>query len=718
MRIPILFLFAACASSAADYTTYIGDAFTYNVTALTTDSNGNTYLTGSRAVGSATGLFVTKIDAFGNVTLLAAVDLTLLATSEDQLNSANAIAVDSSGNIFIAGVTIAAEFPLVNPLQIAPAINGQNTGFLMKLAPNGDVLFSTFLGGTKGTSAMNGLAVDLQGNVYVTGTTNASDYPSTPGLPADPASNPPVAPVSAAWFAKISGDGSRIIYAGGISSSVHECGLGSTCFLNGITTTGVAIAVDPAGDAYLAGNTYGTLTGTPGALLTSGIGGFAMKVNAAGNGIAYLTLLGTANFVTGGVAPGSEPGNLVSAIAVDSAGDVYLAGETNDPNFPATAGSFQSSLPNGPGANSFPPPPFSGFVAELNPTGSATIWASFLGGSSNVGATIPRNLAVDASGDVWISGTTTSLDFPATFDFSNGEFLTEFNSAGSALLYSAQLPFSSVAAGLAIDASGIIHAAGETGIVSSFSQALAPGLAKAPEIFGLSSSAGGGLGGRVVPGELISIYGLNLGPQAPATAQVTTAGYIPTTLAGAQMTINGTLAPLLYVSATQINAVAPIELTAGSAVVLSIVTNNTSAPDFRVEVDSAAPQVFANKSGTAAAINQDGTINSASNPASLGSYVAIWATGTGVSSGRDGQIVESVQSSCACFLTEVLISAEPQPFFQIPPPVKVTYAGAAPGLVNGVVQINFQVPSDGVSQFALTVDGQTSGPFMIWVKPD
>jgi uncharacterized protein (TIGR03437 family) len=717
MRIPIFLLLAACASSAAHYTTYIGDAFTYNVTALTTDPNANTYLTGSRAIGSVTGLFVTKIDASGNVTLLAAVDLTLLAISEDQLNSANAIAVDSSGNIFIAGVTTAAEFPLVNPLQITPAINGQNTGFLMKLAPNGDILFSTFLGGTKGTSAMNGLAVDLQGNVYVTGATNASDYPSTPGLPADPASNPPVAPVSAAWFGKISGDGSKIIYAGGVSSSVHECGLGSTCFLSGITTNGVAIAVDGAGNAYLAGNTYGSLTGTPGALLTSGIGAFAMKVNAAGNGIAYLTLLGTANFIPGGVAPFSEPGNLVSAVAVDSAGDVHLAGETNDPNFPATAGSFQSSLPSDPGANSFPPPSFSGFVAELNPTGSAMVWASFLGGSSNVGATIARNLAVDASGDVWVSGTTTSLDFPATFDFSSGEFLTEFNPAGSALLYSAQLPFESVAAGLAIDASGIIHAAGETGIVSSFSQALAPGLATAPEIFGLSSSAGGGLGGRVVPGELISIYGLNLGPQTPATAQVSSAGYIPTTLAGAQMTINGTLAPLLYVSATQINAVAPIELTAGSAVVLSIVTNNTSAPDFRVEVDSAAPVVFANNSG-AAAINQDGTINSASNPASLGSYVAIWATGTGVSSGRDGQIVESAQSSCACFLTEVLISAEPQPFLQIPPPVNVTYAGAAPGLVNGVVQINFQVPSDGVSQFALTVDGQTSGPFMIWVKPD
>jgi uncharacterized protein (TIGR03437 family) len=713
VRIPILLLFTSCVSWATDYTTYIGDAFRYNVTALAADSNGNTYLTGSRAIGSATGLFVTKIDSSGNVNLLAAVDLTLL--SGDQLNSANAIAVDSSGNVFIAGMTTAAEFPLVNPLQGAPAINGQNTGFLIKLAPDGDILFSTFLGGTKGMSALNGLAVDLQGNVYVTGMTNASDYPSTPGLPADSADSAVVGPISAAWFAKISSDGTRIIYAGGISSSAYACGLGSTCFLSAIATVGVAIAVDPSGNAYLAGNTYGSLTGTPGALLTNGIGAFAMKVNADGNGIEYLTLLGTGNFIPTGIAPGSQPENLVSAIAVDSAGDLYLAGQTSDPNFPATAGAFQSSLPTGPPASSLALSSPSGFVAKLNPTGSGMVWASFLGGSSDVGATIARNLAVDDAGNVWVSGTTTSLNFPSTFNFSSGEFLVEFNSAGSALLYSAQLPFESVAAGLTIDTSGFLHAAGETGIVCSFSPASAPGLTAGPEIFGLTNSAGGGLGGIVAPGELISIYGLNLGPLTPATAQANSAGNIPTTLGGVQMTINGTLAPLLYVSATQINAVAPIELTASSAAALSLTTNNASAPDFRVAVDSAAPEVFAGSSGTGA-LNQDGTINSASNPAAVGSYVSIWATGTGVTSGKDGQIAEGAQSSCACLLTEVLISNEPLTVPFILPPVYVTYAGAAPGFVNGVVQINFQVPSDGVSEFALTANGQTSRPFMIWVQ--
>ena len=163
------------------------------------------------------------------------------------------------------------------------------------------------------------------------------------------------------------------------------------------------------------------------------------------------------------------------AIAVDSAGDAYIAGETNDPNFPATAGAFQSSVPGGAGANQLSSPPFSAFVAKLNPTGSAMIWASYLGGNAYNDA---HNLGVGANGDVWVSRTTDSSNFVASLVVADGsEFLTEFNpTPGSALLYSARLPTNSIGAALAIDASGAIHTAGETGIVASFSPALAPGL--------------------------------------------------------------------------------------------------------------------------------------------------------------------------------------------------------------------------------------------------
>jgi len=135
-----------------------------------------------------------------------------------------------------------------------------------------------------------------------------------------------------------------------------------------------------------------------------------------------------------------------------------------------------------------------------------------------------------------------------------------------------------------------------------------------------------------------------------------------------------------------------------------------------MEVDTAAPEVFDNSSGTAAAVNQDRTINSASNRLR---WVRTSPSGRQELASLPARTAKSPKVPSilvTCTLNEYLISAEPLTSPVIPPPVNFTYAAAAPGLVNGVVQINFQVPSDGVSQFALTANSQTSGPFMIWVK--
>ena len=319
------------------------------------------------------------------------------------------------------------------------------------------------------------------------------------------------------------------------------------------------------------------------------------------------------------------------------------------------------------------------FVAKLNPTGTAMVWATLLGGSGGDGA---QTVAPDFAGNVWVSGTTQPIGFPDASGFLNGsEFLVELNPSGSALSYSALFPSDTVATGLALDPSGTIHAAGATGLISAFMPGSLPGQTTAPWLFGVANSAGGPLAGRIAPGELISLYGLNLGPATPVTGTFDAAGFLPATLGGVTVTIHGAAAPLLYVSDTQINAVAPIELSASSTVDL-----NFAVLTFRTIVDSVAPQVFRNPDGSAAAINQDGTVNSQTNPAKVGSYVSIWATGTGYFPGSDGQMATGANSFCSLPRPCVIFDASGTQ-------VDTSYSGAAPDLVNGVIQINFQVTS-------------------------
>jgi uncharacterized protein (TIGR03437 family) len=715
MRNSIVIALLACAVCvhAASYTTYIGDTNRYQVSAIAVDTSGNTYIAGSRIVapGSAatygaavTDVFVGKLDPFGNLTLLGTF-------SGKGIDQANGIAVDPSGNIYVVGNTTSPDFPLRNSLQSVAYILGQGidngTGFLMKLSADGSVQYSTYLGGTAGYSALYGVAADSNGNAYVTGATTAPDYPRTPGMPAGGVAPGGVQIIAGAFFAKIASAGNRIVYAGALTGPVPGCEdggqEGSSCFLSSVFTSGSAIAVDAAGNAYIAGNAGGTgLPTTAGALLVDGIGAFVAKVNAAGTGMVYATYLGPGNRQpTLGIAATDS----VSAIAADGVGNAYISGSTSDPAFPVTPGAFQTTLVGQ-----------DAFVAKLNPTGSAMIWATFLGGTGSGAA---QTIAADSTGNVWISGTTKSADFPATVSVTpNGtEFLAEFNSTGSALSYAATFPSQTVAQALAVDSNGTVHVAGATGLISAFPAGSAPGQTSAPWMSGTANAAGGLLSGRLAPGELISIYGLHLGPPTPVVGTFDAAGFLPTTLGGVQVTIDSIPAPLLFVSETQINAVAPVELTAGSSVELQLAQNGLALPDFRMMVDIAAPAVFLNPDGSAAAINQDGTVNSKANPAPAGTYIAIWATGTGYFPGSDGQIATGANRYCSSeLLLCQVFQADGIPYSE-GAPVNVSYTGAAPGTVSGVVQIDFQVTANGTSGYYLSVDGIDSAVFGVYTTP-
>jgi uncharacterized protein (TIGR03437 family) len=694
----LLVLLGVCASATfgADFTTYIGDQNQYSVAAITTDPAGSTYVTGSRDIPSvssapSTDVFVTKLDAAGKVVFTT----TFGGKGADQ---GNAIAVDPSGNIWVGGATSSENFPLHDASQTALGSGfPEESGFLVELAPDGTVIYSSYFGGLLGGSSVNGIAIDLGGNLYLTGTTDASDFPATPGLPAGPGTvaSDGITPVSGAFVTKLDATSLHVAYSALIVGTSVDCSCCSTCFLSARATSGVGIALDAAGEALIAGNSNTTnLPVTPGSF--AGYGAFAAKINAAGNQLVYLTYLGPSSGLLEPEGPSQEI--TATAIAADAAGNAYLTGSTDDPNFPATPGAYQTSLNANP---AYEPTPSDAFAIKLNPSGT-TAWATYLGGPGNDQA---DSISLDASDNVWLAGAN-GAGFPSAqpgFMATAGDFLAELSADGSARSYSAEFPSGAVGQVVVIDQSGVIHVAGETGLIST----VTPAQPFAPRILGIVNAAGGVLSGRISPSEVISIFGFGLGPAIPVTAAPST-GFFPTSLGGVQVLMNGTAIPLLYVSALQINAEIPGPLYGTDSAEVQVVYNTSMLPDFRVELDASIFGIFENPDGSVAAINQDGTVNSPSNPAKAGTIVSIWGTGFGNAAITvDGAVTTRANNWCTeCYISIASNSIQP-----------VAYAGTAPGLIDGLMQINFMVqlessitPSQLFFEFGLGRSG------LVWVS--
>jgi uncharacterized protein (TIGR03437 family) len=688
MRVIAGFLLTAIPIFGAEYTTYIGDSYSYTVTAMVADAVGNTYLAGSRLIiptlynpapttvtYPASDVFVTKLDPSGNL-------LFTVAFAGKISDQANAIAVDPSGNIYIAGTTYSPDFPLSNALQTAFAPLGSS--FIMKLSPTGrTILYSTFFGGTGPVTRINALATDAKGNLYLTGYTSASDFPMISGMPThslDPLT-------VGAFVTEISAAGDKIIYSAVITGTRNACSPSSGCPARPRSTVGAGIAVDGGGNAYIAGNTSTTdLATSAGAFAAQGIGAFVAKIYAGGTGVSYLTYLGAGNYY----GPLIEiPTNTVNAVAVDSGGSVYLAGATSDPSFPATTGAYQTTFAGPASMNPSQAAPSDAFLAKLNPTGTALLWATYLGGA---GMDSANSIAVDADGTVWAVGATTSPDFPnANGWLHGGNFLAGLSESGSLLTYAAQYPSGTVATSVAVDAGGLVHAAGPTGIVTT----IAPKQPPTMRPFAITSAAGGAVSGRIARGELISIYGPHIGPSTPVSAMPDSAGDLPTSLGGIQVTIGGIQAWLVYVSDSQINAIVPV--LANRVEGVQITNNGNKSPAFRVSVVDALPQIFKHPDGTAAVINQDGTINSRSNPAQPGSVLTFWATGA-TARQFPGRIANLASNSCETCSVKLAGTAN----------LTILYAGSSPGLPGAIMQINILLPAkwNYLADLSLSVGGE------------
>lgn len=406
-----------------------------------------------------------------------------------------AIAVDSSGNVYLTGQTDSTDFPNVN--QIPGACVGYcDTGlytvdaFVTKIDAAGDaIVYSSFIGGsnTYGPDYGLGIALDSSGATYLTGVAGSSDFPTVNQIPGACVSTTYDCALSgAAFVTKIDAGGDTLVYSSLIGGESYD--------------TPYGIAVDASGDAYLTGYTESSdfpivnqISGACVSTCGSWESAFAVEVNPAGTALNYSTLLGGDNEAYG------------NAIALDSSGNVYVAGYTNSSDFPQvnpTPGACVGACGTG---NAY----YDGFVTEINAAGSALTYSTLLGGSE--GGEL-GSLALDSSGNIYLAGYTISADFPqvnpipgacqgtcGTGDGANPDgFVTKINAGGSALAYSSLFGGSGGEGpgGIAVDTSGNVFITGGTSstdfpLVNPISGACTSGCGSGPPVgFVMEVSAG------------------------------------------------------------------------------------------------------------------------------------------------------------------------------------------------------------------------------------
>ena len=324
-------------------------------------------------------------------------------------DQAFAVAVDTAGAVYVTGNTTSLNFPTTAG-SFAPAPLGGTDAFAVKLSHDlSTTVYATFRGGTTGDDAGRGIAVDTVGNAYVTGFTNSTDVPTTAGaFQTAPGGG------NDAFVVKLDPTGATLLYGTYLGGNGSDVGLG--------------IAVDGGGNAHVAGGTFSTnFPTTAGAVQPTATAGgsreaFVTKLNPLGSALEYSTFLG---------GTGDDVGN---AIALSGTGVAYVTGTTASGTFPVTVGSVQTGF-GGPAGGT------DAFVTALTISG-ALVYSTFLGGiASDEGLSI----TVDSSGNAYVTGATSSLNFPATgvFTFTattTQAFLTELNPTGAVLVVSRAVP--------------------------------------------------------------------------------------------------------------------------------------------------------------------------------------------------------------------------------------------------------------------------------------
>jgi uncharacterized protein (TIGR03437 family) len=800
------------------YYAYAGGTSDTYTQALAVDAVGNAYVTGSTTAfdfpvknavqqqygGGFNDTYALKFSPDGRTILYSTY---LGGNNEDE---AEAIAINSSGEAYIAGFTYSSDYPVIKAFQ--PRKGNGADGFLTHLSADGkSFVSSTFLGGDYG-DYVKGVAIDAGGFIYLIGGTTSDDFPLKNPFQA---TLPTFAGIGAtAFVTKLTPAGDALVY--------------STLLGGPGGSGGWAIAVDSSGSPSICGTAFGSGFPTKNAFQPAYGGGqsdiFVARLTPDGSALVFSTYFGGSDF-------DFQNSN---SLALDSGGNIYVTGWTGSSDFPMKQ-SLQSFIGATTGYK------FDAFISKFTPTGSL-VYSTLVGGHGD-----DRGVAitVDSGGAVYVAGSTSSEDFPlknpfqrtnggagdvmvlklapdvappspfsptpgtAQFTFvlggsapasqtisipSGGPFSTTTSSAPWASVtpqtgntpgtltvsvnpaglapkvYSGTIqivppsgtpftlpvtlnvlapapvvkgispstvPLNSGATtfrvtGVGFTSASIVKFQSSTELATTFIDSGNLQFSLPKDFFTLSgaysinvaapqtapsspvtftvgapalavraiTNAGSYANGAVAPGEIISLFGTNMGPATGAGLSLTPAGLVSTNVGGVQVLFDGTPAPLIYARSDQVSAIVPYGVAGHVTAQVTVVFNGQPSTPLTVPVTDSAPALFtadASGKGQGAILNQNGSVNSSTNPAGKGSVVVLYGTGEGATNppGVDGQIAGSVL---------------PKPIL----PVSVTidgrdavvlYAGAAPSEVAGVIQVNVLLP-----------DGINSGPVPVVLK--
>ena len=702
------------------YATYFGGSKSDGAAALALDSAGNAYVAGATSstdfplaqpFSTVPGAgFVAKLNASG----------TALVYSSYLAAAVIGIAVDASQSAYVVGGS-GPGFPLVNPAQ--PVHGGDTDAFVAKLNASGTALvYSTYLGGAKADVAVS-VAVDGGGSAYIVGYTDSSNFP----LKNAGWTWAGISGAREAFAAKLSANGSALVYATylGIVRTdpvstpiIHITGIDQG-YANGV-------AVDGTGSAFIAGGarSFSTLYTPLGINSSFTSFGWLLKLSADGRSKAYtvnfvenplldvaLDAAGNAHVVgtckgdprqQGSASPvnplqpeagggtdaciakigpsgemlfstafGGSKDDLGMDVAVDRAGNTYVAGSTKSADFP-TKGSFQPLL----GGTQ------DGWIAKIGYAGGTGTCAL------DCWAWAPERVVASAtvqfSGSATVSNCTGKVAMD--WDFGNGKPHSAARAPTHQYESSGLYAWTAVAS---VAGAGSCRQSGRITVLEG------PLVAWGGVVNAASYDES-----YVAPGEMVTVFGTLIGPATMESARMTPDGaHLANTLGGFRYLLDGVPAPIIYASSGQSAVVVPYSVGGQSSTKLQVESGGIRSESRTLFVHDSHPGIFtadSSGSGLGAIINQDGSRNSPSNPAPRGSIITLYATGAGETDppGEDGKITHGTYPK-----PKLPVSATIQGLA-----AAIDWVGSAPEMVSGLLQVNVRIP-DGVRKPMAALNG-------------